>query len=519
VAKRFPLEILISASDKATAVLNRISDRIDRFYSPFTRLRKALGEVTDKVVLSRVGGALKNVGTEALALGRRVAAGLAVATAAAGAFIRSQASIGDQINKASQRLNIGRAALQEYTYAFRMNGLEQAQVVSGLDTLNKNLGEAKIGIGKALPIFRGLAINPKQFATTAELLPVLADRLSRVRDPIQRAAIAGKLFGDSGKQMAVLLGHGSEELARWTKEARLAGAVIGDEALDGVAKFNDALDQLRFTLQGIIGNALGRIYPTLVRIAESIRATVIRYQSQIEQFARKFADNLPRYISNTVDALRGLRDVLAPISNLIGWMIEKFGAGNTVMIAFATIVGGKLIGALFSLGTALAALGVSLTAAFAAPALIIAGVSAIVAAGWWLYKNWDRITKKIGELFDWLFGEVWRERWQRMKQIAATVLNWIAAIIKHGPVGLIFRSGVALGNRLGIGQAPATATGNGTQSLGPTLARSGPGNQQEVTVKVDLSNLPPGTRTEARVSPGLNLALSRGWAMPGVGAF
>lgn len=517
MAKRFPLEIFISATDKASAVLNRLADRVERFQAPFTRLRKAFGEFADKTGLAKVGTAIKNVGAEALAVGRRVAVGLSVATIALGAFIKRHADAGDAVNDTAERLNIGRGALQEFTYAFKFFGVEQAQVVAGLDSLHKNLGQAQAGMGKAVQIFRGLGIDPKKFKSTSDLLPVLANRLSRISDPAKRAAIAGKLLSDSaGPQMAVLLGKGTAELARWREEARKTGSVIEDEALDGVSKFNDQLDKLGFMLRGSVGNALGKLYPALTNIGKAIEGAIVRYQPQIEAFAEQFGANLPRYIEAIVDAFRGLRDALSPVVNLVAWMVDKFGAGNTVMISFAAIVGGKLIGALLSLGMALVGLGVKMTVAFGAPLLIVAGVAAAVAAGWWLYKNWDKVSAGIGKIWDRVV-DGFKSAWERIKKAARDAFGFVLDTLKsmwdNSPFGLIFRGFGAIMDRIQgtSGAAPVSAPSVSGRLPGPWAPP-----RQQVDVKVDLSNLPPGTRATATASDGIGLDLSRGFAMPGL---
>lgn len=515
MAKRFPLEILISATDKATAVLNRVSDRIERFYEPFNRLRKAFGEFADKTGLTKVGTALKNVGAEALALGRKIVLGVAAASAALGAFVYKNLTAADTLYDTAARLNITTDALQAYSYGFGQADISQESFIASVDTLNKNLGLAKLGLGKALPLFRGLALDPKKFKTVDQLLPALAERLSRISDPAKRAAIANKLLGDSGAQMALKLAEGPKALEAMLDAARRAGAIIGGDTLSSADKLSTKLESLKATLRGVAGNAIGQLYPALLKIGEGVQAAILRYQPQIEAFAKQFADKLPTYIERTINALRDLRDVLKPITDGIGFLVEKFGAGNVVMAAFATLVGGKLIAALFSLGVALFDLGVSMTAAFLVPAAIVAAVAAAVAAGWWLYKNWDKVSDAIGGTIEQIIIN-FTLAWERVKSAAVSAFEWIVSKLKtiwdNSPLGLIFRGIGMVMDRIGgsSGAGPTTAPPAGGRLLGPLASR------QQVDVKVDLSNLPPGTRATATASDGVGLDLSRGFAMPGL---
>lgn len=515
MAKRFPLEIFISATDKATAVLNRVSDRIDRFYQPFNRLRKAFGEFADRTGLSRVGTALQSVGAEALAVGRKLAIGLSVATVAVGAFIKRQVDAADAVGDTAARLNISTDALQAYQYGFEQADVDQQAFVSSLDTLNKNLGLAKIGMGKALPLFRALALDPKKFKTIDQLLPALANRLSRIHDPAKRAAIATKLLGDAGAQMALKLAEGPQALEEMMRAAKAAGAIIGGQAIDDAGKLDQMWKSLRATFSGVAGNVLGRLSPALLKIGAALQAAIIAHMPQIMAFADQFANNLPRYIAGARDAFNSLRDVVSPVLKLFSWLSEKIGVGNTVLTTLAVIVGGKLLIALGSLGVALTSLGVSMSVAFGVPALIVAGVAAVVAAGWWLYKNWDKVWIEIGDRMGW-YVEIFTGAWELIKKTAVTAFEWIVDKMKiiwdNSPLGLLFRGVGAIMDRIqgASGSAPASTPPAGGRLLGPLAAP-----RQQVDVKVDLSNLPPGTRATATASSGIGFELSRGYAMPG----
>jgi phage-related minor tail protein len=518
MAKRYPLDILISVTDKASAALNRVADRIERRFKPFADLRKSIGNFADQSGLAGVGTALKNVGAEALAVGRRVAIGLTVATAAIAAFTLQHVNAADAIGDTAARLNISTDALQAYQFGFQRADVDQQAFISSLDTLNKNLGLAKIGLGKALPLFRGLALDPRKFKTIDELLPVLAQRLSRIPDPAKRAAIASRLLGEAGAQMAVKLAEGPKALEEMMSAARKAGVLLRADTIEAAGELDERLKSLRSTFQGVAGNALGQLYPALIRIAEGVQAAIIRYQPQIEAFATQFAQRLPVYIDRTIDALRGLRDAFEPIASLIGFLVEKFGAGNVVIGAFAVLVGGKLIAALYGLGTSLVALGASMSAAFVVPALIVAAVAAAVAAGWWLYKNWDKVSDAIGGTIEQIVIN-FTLAWERVKKGAVSAFEWLIDKLKmiweNSPLGLMFRGIGWVADRVGDAMGGGAAPVASAAPVGGGLLAGGP-RRDYVTVKVDLSNLPPGARTSASASDGMALDLSRGWAMPGV---
>lgn len=510
MAKQFPLDIVITATDKASAALRRVQMRLQGMGEPVRRVGRLLGEFSERTGFNRVG-------REALALGQNVVAlGTMAAVAAGGlatlALQTSQAA--DAWNDHADRLGMSVEPLQELTYAFKFFGVEAGQTIESLATLNKNLGDAKLGMGRAVPIFKGLGIDATKFSTASDLLPALADRLAKINDPAKRAAIATRLLGSSGAQMVALLGRGSGELERFRTEAHETGAVLDEEVIKNAGILNDVLDKLGLTFRGVAGNALGRMYPALTKIAEGLQKSLIKYQPQIEAFALSFAGDLPGKIERLGQGFNTLADALSPITTSLGWLFDTFGAGNVVITAFTAVIGGKLIAAVVALAANLAALGVSLSIGFWPITAIIAGVAAAVAAGWYLWKNWDDIGRAIGGTIDHI-GRRFSAVWNDVKAAAKSALDWIIEkltwIANNNPVTAAYRFGQRLGGQLFGG-----AVGPGAEPIGQSAMNNQPGPVQKVGVTVDFSNMPPGTRADVTAPRGMSIDLMRGYSMPGV---
>ena len=78
------------------------------------------------------------------------------------------------------------------------------------------------------------------------------------------------------------------------------------------------------------------------------------------------------------------------VKNIAGWIAEK-----TVMLAHAA-------------ASKIAAAGQWLlnTSMLGCPVVwLVAGLAAVVAGGWYLYKNWDKISKGLGKAWDWIKGK------------------------------------------------------------------------------------------------------------------
>lgn len=517
--KKFPLAIVISAVDKATGVLRGITQRLDQFHKPFRQLTGAFRVLMEKSGLKGIGLALKDVGRTALDIGRTLTFGLAGAAASAAVLVigltRSAKGVGDL----SARLNISARTLQAWTYGFDRANVAPEAFSASLETLSKNLGDAKAGIGRALPIFRGLGIDPRRFRTVAELLPVLANRLSRISDPVKRAALAERLLGDAGSAMAVALAKGPKVLREMEAAAAKAGAIIDDETIKRASEFDDTLQSVFTTLKATGASVLGQLYPALMKIAQALQASVVAHLPQIREFAAKFGEKLPGYIDRTLKVLRALGGIMSSLGRGIEWLNDHIGTTATVLTVVATTIGGSLTAALVKLSAQLVRLGITFALAFPEVALIVAAIAAVVAAGWWLYSNWDKVSMAIGDSIDWVVDKFTRA-WQWIKDTAVKAFNFIAdkfeSASKTNPMFAALRGTAWLMGKAwdAAGTSSPPAPSVGASLLAPN--GNGPGPKQQVEVKVDLSNLPPGTRTSATASDGVLFDLNRGYALPGM---
>lgn len=512
MAKTYPLNIVIGATDQATAKIRAVQERISGLMKPLQRVTASVASFSERIGLTRVG-------TEALAVGRTLGVMAIAAGGAAVAFgalsLRTADTVGALADTAD-RLRISTDALQAWTYGFEQADVSQEQFTRSLDQLVKNLGDAKLNMGRAVPIFRGLGIDPKNFQAVDQLLPVLADRLSKISDPAKRAAIAERLLGEAGATMALKLAEGPQALRDMEEAARSAGAVIDGSVIKSADVLVDRLNSLRRTFAGVSGNILGRLYPSLIKIAEALQAAIVKYQPQLTAWAETFAGNLPANVDRLVAAFNELATAAAPFVTAIGWVVDNFGAANTLLAAMAAIIGGKLIIAVAALGVNLAALGVSMTVAFAAPALIVAGVLAAVAAGYYLIKNWSTISDVIGGTIEQI-GINFSLLWDGVKTAALDAVNWITEkfqwLVDNHPLVRAFRGVRSL---FSDGGSPAGGTPAGAAPIAGGLLNAPATPRQSLDVTVDFANMPAGARANAVTTGDIPLQLNRGYAMPGV---
>ena len=190
--------------------------------------------------------------------------------------------------------------------------------------------------------------------------------------------------------------------------------------------------------------------------------------------AEKLAAALPAILTNLQTLATGVVDFMGSVNSFV----EFIGGWEAALGALAVLMSGPLILAITQLGIALAATPVG---------WVIAGLVAITAAGWLLYKNWDTIWRSISDVVG---GTIE----QMIMNFESMVPDWMKGMFGGGSTTV-------------NANTKPTQT---AQSLTPQAGQAG-----NAAVTVDFKNLPPGTSVKPTDNTGVNLNLGMGFAMQG----
>lgn len=190
------------------------------------------------------GSALEPLGIGGLA----AAAGIAALAVAAGQAQQAMA-FADEIDDASQKLNVGTTMLQEYRFAMTEVGGEAKDADEAIAAFNKTLGAAQSGLSpKAMKGFSALGIDKAtldSWDSFEDAIPRISAEISELGKESERAAVAEKLgLGP----MLPLLREGTAEMERLRQKAQDMGIVMEE---DLVKKGADANQQFQ-TLSEVI---------------------------------------------------------------------------------------------------------------------------------------------------------------------------------------------------------------------------------------------------------------------------
>jgi len=211
------------------------------------------------------GASMKSFVTPAaLAAAGIAAVGIAVAK------ISSQLSRLDEIAKKSRALGISGQDLMEFQHAAALAGVEASAFTSAIQKMQKNIGDAVAGIGLAKDSLAlvGLEIGDLARLDASEQFLTIADKISKIENASERAAVATAIFGRAGADLIPMLIQGSAAIREQMDELRRLQGVITGVEFEQIEAANDAMEKLGKSWEGIWAQAAVEVAPLLTDLVE-----------------------------------------------------------------------------------------------------------------------------------------------------------------------------------------------------------------------------------------------------------
>lgn len=250
--------------------------------------------------------------------------------------------------------------------AFQEMGLsaEQAAVFMGqMETSGANSETVMQGLRKALKnaAEEGVPLN--------EALATLQDAILNGTDSMDGLTAAYDLFGKSGDQIYAAVQNGTlsfTDLGTAAVDASGSVANAFDAMIDPTDEAAMAMNQAKLAAAEIGSTLLEIAAPAIEKIADVVKDLKDKW------------DSLEPSTQQNIVKFGLLAAAIGPVITIAGTFIDALGS--------IISVGGTVVSAI---GSIVAVLGGPLTAA----------IAAAVAAGVLIYKNWDTIKEKAGQLF------------------------------------------------------------------------------------------------------------------------
>lgn len=274
------------------------------------------------------GDKLKNgLGTAAKAAGIAIAAVSAAVVAGTKAmigFTTAGAEYADTILTDSSVTGIATDKLQEYRYAAELVDVSTDTLTKSMAKNIKSMASAAKGTGATAEAYKKLGVevtnSDGSLRDSQEVYWELIDALGTVENETERDALAMQILGKSAQDLNPLIDAGSARMEELGKQARDAGAVLSEDALNSFGAFDDQLQYLKVNAEAA-KNALGTaLLPVLTNLATTgnslltdFTKSLVDANGDIGKMADAVADIIPKVVDAIVAALPQILDAAGKI--------------------------------------------------------------------------------------------------------------------------------------------------------------------------------------------------------------
>lgn len=201
--------------------------------------------------LASFGSSITSIGGKVLGFG-----GALTALAAGGSLVYLTKQSLDAIDsnaKLADRLGATTEGLVGLQYAGDLAGVSSEQLTGGLEKMLKALGGAADDGELASNAFTKLGLNAEQLANLPadEAFATIAQKISEIQNPAERATAAMDIFGKSGQSLLPLMMSGAAGIKAAQAEAEKLGLTYSRVDAAKVEQANDSLTRMAKVFEGV----------------------------------------------------------------------------------------------------------------------------------------------------------------------------------------------------------------------------------------------------------------------------
>lgn len=192
-------------------------------------------------------------------------------------WLKSGADAADQMGDLAQSVGVPVEALSKLSYAALFSGSSTEAVGKALAKTADLMRKAAEPTSEQAAMFKALGVAVSgaddKLRATEDVFADIAQRFAETEDGTAKTALAIRLFGDEGTKLVPLLNNGKAGLASFAAEAERTGNVITQKGADSAGEFNDALDRLKKSGEGLALRVAQDLTPSMAAFAESLTSS------------------------------------------------------------------------------------------------------------------------------------------------------------------------------------------------------------------------------------------------------
>ena len=246
----------------------------------------------------------------------------------------------DRLNDFSARTGIGVEALQGYSLAAKLAGVDAEAFGTAIQKLSVNIGKADPGdaFDKSLKGI-GLSVAELKALAPEQQFSAIGEAISKLPTAADRAAAAVEIFGKQGAALAPLFREGAASIEELQARAERLGIIVSETQINNVADMNDAFDLVGSTVQGIIGQVIGNLAPAVTAVTETFLEFVETWQGTGNQGGggTGIANAISDVLFDGAEFFAGIFDSFIKnfegISSALATVGEVFRVGGQLLLA------------------------------------------------------------------------------------------------------------------------------------------------------------------------------------------
>jgi hypothetical protein len=182
---------------------------------------------------------------------------------------------GDDLNKAAIKAGIGGKAISELAYAAKLADVDLASLSTALKKMQVALSGAATGNKEAKGALDALGISLAQIQRLKpeDQFELIGDRISKLKDPADRARAATELFGKAGADLLPFFEQGATGIAKARQEAEKLGAAFSDDTLKRLSDFDDAGKRIGASWDALATVFTAKVAPSLTKVLDALSGT------------------------------------------------------------------------------------------------------------------------------------------------------------------------------------------------------------------------------------------------------
>lgn len=227
---------------------------------------------------NQVGAALNQILRQSKSTAEKMAglfkfafAGVSLLTV--GRMVAQTIQFNDALARGAIKSGIAAHAFTELAFAARQADVEQGALETGLKKMQISLSNASTGGKAQKEVLEALGIAYEDISQLApdKQFELIAEQISKIKDPADRTRAAVELFGRAGADLLPLFEQGAEGIRQAREEAERLGRSLSAEDLQRFQEADDAFKRLKESGGSLADTLVLKTSPALIGLANAAR--------------------------------------------------------------------------------------------------------------------------------------------------------------------------------------------------------------------------------------------------------